>query len=82
MTPNEKLEKEIAEIIGDLKCSKDFKCKKSGFKNLCKAKVAGTDAQLLVCLEKHPKKCEFFNLAAGYICECPLRIYIAKKLKK
>ena len=80
MTPNEEFEKEIAEIIGGLKCSKDFKCKKSGFENLCKAKVVGTEAQLLVCLEKQPQKCEFLNIAGGYLCECPLRNYIAKKL--
>ena len=82
MTFDEELEKEIAEIVGDFQCPKNFRCYRSGFENLCKAKVAGTEAQLLICLEKHPKKCRFLNLAGGYVCECPLRVYIAKKLKK
>jgi hypothetical protein len=30
--------KQIKRIIGGLKCPKDFKCYKSGFKALCKAK--------------------------------------------
>jgi hypothetical protein len=54
----------------------------SGLKDLCKAKSVG-DASFLVCLEEHPKKCQFVSLELrGYICHCPLRIYIARKLKK
>ena len=82
MTFDEEFEKEVAEIISDLQCPKDFRCKRSGFKDLCKAKVAGTESQILVCLEKQPQKCDFLNLTGGYVCECPLRVYIAKKLKK
>jgi hypothetical protein len=82
MTFDEELEKEIAEIVGDLKCSKNFKCYRSGFETLCRIKAAGTEEQVLVCLEKHPLKCKFLNLTGGYICECPLRTYIARKLKK
>jgi hypothetical protein len=82
MTIDEELEKEIAEIIGDFQCSKDFECYRSGFENLCKAKAIGTEGEVLVCLEKHPQKCKFLNLMGGYVCECPLRCYIAKKLKK
>lgn len=82
MTFDEDLEKGIAEIIRDLDCPKAFQCYRSGFENLCEAKVAGTESQVLICLEKHPQKCKFLNLPGGYVCECPLRIYLAKKLKK
>ena len=82
MTFDEELEKDIAKILGKLQCPKDFKCYRSGFEDLCKVKVVGTESQMLVCLEKQPKKCKFVNLAGGYICECPLRAYIAKNLKK
>jgi len=34
----EETDKEIKEIIGHLKCPKDFNCYKSGFDVLCKAK--------------------------------------------
>jgi len=40
MTFDEELEKGIAEIIGELECPKAFRCYRSGFENLCKAKVA------------------------------------------
>ena len=41
MTFDEELEKGIAQIIGDLKCPKDFRCYRSGFENLCKASNIG-----------------------------------------
>ncbi len=82
MTFDEELEKGIAEIIGGFQCPKDFKCYTSGFENLCKAKDIGIRSFLL-CLEKNPRECKL-SLNIGYesICECPLRFYIAKKLKK
>jgi hypothetical protein len=82
MTIDEDPGNRIVEIIGDLRCPKDFKCVWSGFKNLCKAKVAGTESHVLICLEKQVQKCKFLNLKGGHICECPLRIYLAKNLKK
>jgi hypothetical protein len=82
MTFDEELEKEIAEIIGGLKCPKDFKCYRSGFENLCKAEDLGMDS-FLVCLEETPSDCPFaFDFGSACFCQCPLRVYIAKKLKK
>ena len=75
--------KEIEEIIGRMKCPKDFKCYKSGFEVLCKARsVEAGNRSLLICLEKNPLECKFLALERGYVCKCPLRSYIAKKLKK
>ena len=73
----------IEEIIGQFKCSKDFECYKSGFENLCKAEDVGMDSYLH-CLEEDPVECKFSVILFGdrYYCECPLRIYIAKVLKK
>ena len=74
--------KEIEEIIGGMKCPKDFKCYKSGFEDLCKAKDIGIEL-LLKCLEENPQKCPFSSpFGVGYLCQCPLRYYIVKKLKK
>jgi len=74
--------KQIEEIIGGMKCPRDFKCYKSGFENLCKAKDVGVKSYLK-CLEENPINCQF-SLFSGhsYFCRCPLRIYIVKKLKK
>lgn len=75
-------QKEIEEIIGQLKCPKDFECYKSGFKVLCKAVDVGVES-FLECLEERPFKCKFSVAFGGlYYCQCPLRVYIAKKLKQ
>ena len=74
--------KEIEEIIGQMTCPKEFKCYKSGLEVLCKAQDVGIEL-LLLCLEKNPLQCQFsFRFADRYFCECPLRVYIAKKLKR
>ena len=75
-------EKELQDIIGSLACPKDFKCYKSGFETLCKAKDIGLYS-ILECLEEDSALCLFsINVHDAYYCECPLRIYIAKRLKK
>jgi hypothetical protein len=82
MTFDEELEKGIAEIIGDLQCPKDFKCYRSGFENLCKAKDFGVEP-FLECLENTPQICKFsVMIGRSHMCQCPLRYYIFKKLKK
>ena len=76
------IKKEVEEIISGLQCPKDFECYKSGFENLCKAKDIGLK-NYLECLEEDPTSCTFsLSMSGLYYCECPLRIYIAKKLKK
>ncbi|MBW1740448.1 MAG: hypothetical protein JRJ42_04835 [Deltaproteobacteria bacterium] len=79
---------QIEEIIGHMECPKDFKCYKSGLKVLCAAKDIGTDI-CLECLEESPQDCKF-SLSTGdsylfgdsYLCACPVRIYICKKLNR
>jgi hypothetical protein len=71
----------IEDIVDKLKCSKGFECYKSGFKNLCKAEDIGIES-FLVCLEKEPSDCKFsIPFGDGFFCQCPLRVYIAKKMK-
>ena len=45
--------KKIKEIIGDMKCPKNFICVEAGFTNLCKAKDFGLE-RYLECLEEYP----------------------------
>jgi len=72
----------VEEIIGKMKCSKDYKCYKSGFEDLCKAEDIGLKT-ILKCLEENPRECEFsIMLGDGFFCKCPLRIHIIKELKK
>ena len=72
----------IEDIVGEIKCPKDFKCYKTGIENLCEAKDFGL-SDFLECLEKNPTECNHSApYGSWYLCQCPTRIYIAKKLKK
>jgi hypothetical protein len=75
--------KELIDILCGLQCPKGFVCYTSGQTRLCKAEDIGLDTYL-VCLEKNPEACKFFFTLFGdkHFCQCPLRVYIAKKMKK
>ena len=77
-----KHEMQIEEIMGVMTCPKDFECYKSGFEKLCKATDIGIEG-FIKCLEVEPEKC-WFSVISGqsYLCQCPLRIYVAKNLKR
>ena len=64
----EKTKRELEELIGQIKCPKDFVCYKSGLKELCKAVDIGMKSYL---------KC--LDYAESHYCTCPLRRHIAKK---
>ncbi len=72
----------IEQIISQMKCSRGFECYKSGFKNLCSARVvAGTE--LVECLPENQQDCEFkATFLEMTFCKCPLRCYITKNLHK
>lgn len=74
--------RQIEEIIAQIKCEKDFQCCKSGFKEFCKVKDIGMP-NAVQCLSRPSGDCEYsFAFGDGYFCRCPLRVYIAKNLKK
>ena len=74
--------KKIDEIMSGMSCPRSFKCADSGFENVCKARDRGL-RDYLDCLEDNPKNCPFsVPFANGHFCECPLRVYLAKKLGK
>lgn len=78
----EENKKKIQEIIGEMHCPKYFRCAESGFENLCKAKDCGLE-NYLVCLEGSPLDCKFaVPFGHSYYCNCPLRVYLVKNLKK
>jgi hypothetical protein len=79
--PRETRQKKIKKIINTIQCSKDFKCYESKFKELCKAKDIGLKSFLL-CLEE-TRDCNFsIYFIDEYLCKCPLRVFVAKELKK
>ena len=73
---------EIQEIITKYQCPADFKCYKSGFEDLCGTLLVH-DGSLVECIDEGAKKCHYsFEFGSGYLCTCPLRLYIARHLKK
>jgi len=74
--------KKIEKIMAGMQCPKNFICVENGFEHLCSAKDFGLKKYLL-CLEENPAACSFaFPFGNGHVCECPLRVYICKKLKR
>ena len=74
--------KKIEEVMGEIRCPKNFKCAESGFERLCKAEDVGI-REYLVCLEETAWSCAFaLSFAGGYMCRCPLRVYLSQELNK
>ncbi len=69
---------QIQEIIGKIECPKNFLCADKGFEDLCKVMYFGA-RDYLVCLENDPQQCIFCKSG---VCTCPIRVYIAKHLKR
>jgi hypothetical protein len=74
--------KQITEILDGLRCPKHYTCYTSGTEELCRAEDIGLES-FLVCLEKNPRDCTF-SVGFGdiYFCQCPLRVYLARKVTK
>jgi hypothetical protein len=76
------IQEHIEEIIDGLQCPKEFACYTSGLKDLCKAKDVGLDS-FVACLIADPLQCKFsIHFGGIFFCQCKLRVYIAKKLRK
>ena len=73
---------QIEKIMSQMKCKKDFKCYKSGFEDVSEIKdIRMPDSA--ICLSDASRNCEYsFAFGDIYFCKCPLRLYMAKKLKK
>jgi len=73
---------QIEGMIDHINCPKDFVCYTSEFKSLCRAKDIGLES-FVACLATDPLKCKFsIHFGGIFFCQCGLRIYIVKKLKK
>ena len=76
------IQEHTEEMIDGLQCPKEFSCYTSEFKNLCKARMSAWNHLLHVWLT-NPFDCKFSIHYGGiFFCHSPLRVYIAKKLRK
>ena len=74
--------KQIEEIMAGMECDKDFKCYEAGFEHICKARDWGLP-DYVDCLEDSITMCKFkVPFGDGVFCRCPLRVYVAKELKR
>ena len=73
---------EVTEIIGGLKCPKNYRCYRTKYKELCRAGFV-EKLKILHCLEEDSQGCIFSLLYKdSYYCQCPLRNYIAEKIER
>ncbi len=61
------------------KCEKDFSCYKSGLEDLCQARLIRR-GKVVQCMEPKKSPCAYrITTFFKRICQCPIRIHIAKK---
>ncbi len=71
---------EIKQIIGELKCPKDFSCVKSANNAVGNRTDSGMES-CLVCFEGSLQGCTFLLPSKNHcLCKCPLRDYISHEL--
>jgi hypothetical protein len=81
-TAEEKVVHAIEDIKGRMDCPKNFECVRSNFDNLCQARDFGLK-NYVECCEADPQRCGFaLSFGETYFCKCPMRVYIAKTLRK
>jgi hypothetical protein len=74
------LTQEIDRIMAGVHCPRGFACVESHFQRLSKVRDFGLP-EYVDCLEDDPAACCYsIQFGAGYLCHCPLRVFIAKKL--
>ena len=74
--------KQIKQIMEVMKCPRDFACYRSKFEKLSRVKRL-VDGEVIECLEEARTTCKFgLTFGDSFLCTCPLRLYIAKHLRK
>ncbi len=77
-----KHKRQMEKIMSKMKCPKDFACYKFDFKNFSKTKDVPMES-FVECSSKDAWQCEYSLLfGSSYLCKCPLRVYVLKKLIK
>ncbi len=84
---DEKHEQQIKQIMSEMDCDRGFACYESGFENLCSVKLIAGGAVLEClgegCPRQYLAQCPFrMSFGFSYVCNCPLRAYVAKHLGK
>ena len=73
---------EVEQLIRTFKCPLDFRCYKSQFEEICDAVIIG-NGEMIECTSEDAAKCGLSSpFGEGYFCGCPLRVYVARTLKK
>lgn len=79
---DKEIKEKIDQIAAKIECSKDFRCVKHDFTEICRAKDVRLEEHL-ECLDEKAYECPFsISYGNSYYCRCPLRVYLCKELKK
>ena len=71
----------IKQMLGDLECKKGFLCAKRGLEALCRAKNTRLETYL-ECLEEDHTCVFSIPFGHGFLCKCPVRMYIKRELSE
>ena len=78
-------ERKIEEIMGGMDCPRDFEPCKSGTEAPCKSRLLA-DGAVVDCTEAeclNEVNCKYrMAFGFGHLCNCPVRSYIARELRK
>jgi hypothetical protein len=78
----EEQDEKLEALMKEVDCPKGYTCVKSNLDRLCRARDHGLKKHL-ICLENDPGACPLASCyGSGYLCACPVRIYISKELRK
>ena len=73
---------ELESLIKKAPCPNNHICSRLDDEHLCKVKDVGLDS-FVECLEVEPYDCSYaIFYGHAYYCQCPIRVYLVKKLKK
>ena len=71
----------IKQILGSLECRKDLLCAKRGLGDLCRTRDTRLET-FLECLDDD-RSCSFrVPFGNGFLCKCPVRMYIKREIGK
>jgi len=79
---NRELQQELYRLKDETSCSKKYRCISDATHDLCDAKFHAL-ANLLECIDHQKTSCEHsIKVSSIYICNCPLRKFLALNLEK
>ena len=74
--------RQIRKLMDHVQCTNGFRCAKSEFKDLCRAKDISGSGEHLMCMEDPGAPCGFqIPHGHGTLCHCQVRFYLHMEMR-